>query len=298
MAEATKSYAVVTGANKGIGFEICRQLASKGIVVVLTSRNEKRGLESVQKLKESGLSDFVVFHQLDVADINSIASLADFIKSQFGKLDILVNNAAILGTTIDLDALAASKITGTEDDFQNVWSKVSIQNYELAEECLNTNYYGAKRTAEALIPLLQLSDSPRIVNVSSFLSMLKNIPNEWAKGVFSDVDTFTEERIDELLSVFLKDFKEDSLETKGWPASLSAYALSKAAMNAHTRILAKKHPNFCINCICPGFVKTDMSNNTGTLSVDEAAEYPVKLALLPDGGPSGLFFILDKLSCF
>jgi (+)-neomenthol dehydrogenase len=81
---------VVTGANKGIGFEICRQLASKGIVVVLTSRNEKRGLESVQKLKESGLSDFVVFHQLDVADINSIASLADFIKSQFGKLDILV----------------------------------------------------------------------------------------------------------------------------------------------------------------------------------------------------------------
>jgi (+)-neomenthol dehydrogenase len=67
---------VVTGANKGIGFEICRQLASKGIVVVLTSRNEKRGLESVQKLKESGLSDFVVFHQLDVADINSIASLA------------------------------------------------------------------------------------------------------------------------------------------------------------------------------------------------------------------------------
>jgi (+)-neomenthol dehydrogenase len=81
---------VVTGANKGIGFEICRQLASKGIVVVLTSRNEKRGLESVQKLKESGLSNFVVFHQLDVADINSIASLADFIKSQFGKLDILV----------------------------------------------------------------------------------------------------------------------------------------------------------------------------------------------------------------
>eukprot|EP00258_Populus_trichocarpa_P034022 XP_024450041.1 short-chain dehydrogenase/reductase 2b [Populus trichocarpa] len=209
-----------------------------------------------------------------------------------------VNNAAIRGTTIDSDASAASKITGTEDDLQNVWKKVLIQNYELAEECLNTNCYGSKRTAEALIPLLQLSDSPRIVNVSSFLSMLKNIPNEWAKGVFSDVDTFTEERIDELLSVFLKDFKEDSLETKGWPALLSAYVLSKAALNAHTRILAKKYPNFCINCICPGFVKTDMSNNTGTLSVDEAAEYPVKLALLPDGGPSGLFFILDKLSCF
>uniref|UniRef100_A0A6M2EYC6 (+)-neomenthol dehydrogenase-like n=1 Tax=Populus davidiana TaxID=266767 RepID=A0A6M2EYC6_9ROSI len=108
MAEATKSYAVVTGANKGIGFEICRQLASKGIVVVLTSRNEKRGLESVQKLKESGLSDFVVFHQLDVADINSIASLADFIKSQFGKLDILVNNAGVGGVKTDGDALKAA----------------------------------------------------------------------------------------------------------------------------------------------------------------------------------------------
>jgi (+)-neomenthol dehydrogenase len=60
-----------------------------------------------------------------------------------------------------------------QDDLQNVWKKVSIQNYELAEECLNTNCYGSKRTAEALIPLLQLSDSPRIVNVSSFLSMLK-----------------------------------------------------------------------------------------------------------------------------
>ena len=81
---------MVTGANKGIGFEICRQLASKGILVVLTSRDEKRGLEAVQKLEESGLSDYVVFHQLDVADVSSIASLADFIKSRFGKLDILV----------------------------------------------------------------------------------------------------------------------------------------------------------------------------------------------------------------
>ncbi|XP_052306511.1 (-)-isopiperitenone reductase [Populus trichocarpa] len=151
--------------------------------------------------------------------------------------------------------------------------------------------------AEATI-LKQLSFKNKPFAVGVRKRRTRNIPNEWAKGVFSDVDTFTEERIDELLSVFLKDFKEDSLETKGWPALLSAYVLSKAALNAHTRILAKKYPNFCINCICPGFVKTDMSNNTGTLSVDEAAEYPVKLALLPDGGPSGLFFILDKLSCF
>ncbi len=84
-------YAVVTGSNKGIGFGICRQLASNGVVTVVTARDEKRGLEAVEKLKECGVSDeHVVFHQLDVADPASIASLADFIKIKYGKLDILV----------------------------------------------------------------------------------------------------------------------------------------------------------------------------------------------------------------
>jgi len=85
-------YAVVTGANRGIGFEICRQLASEGIRVVLTSRDENRGLEAVETLKkELEISDqSLLFHQLDVADPASITSLAEFVKTQFGKLDILV----------------------------------------------------------------------------------------------------------------------------------------------------------------------------------------------------------------
>lgn len=83
-------YAVVTGSNKGIGFEICRQLASQGITVVLTARDEKRGLEALEKLKGFGLSDFVIFHQLDVSDPASIASFAQFIQSHLGNLDILV----------------------------------------------------------------------------------------------------------------------------------------------------------------------------------------------------------------
>ncbi|MBA0732723.1 hypothetical protein Gogos_016795 [Gossypium gossypioides] len=63
-------------------------------------------------------------------------------------------------------------------------------------------------------------------------------------------------------------------------------------MNAYTRILAKKHPNFCINCVCPGFVKTDINNNTGHSTPEEGAAIPVKLALWPNGGaPSGLFFV-------
>ncbi|KAJ1408575.1 Short-chain dehydrogenase/reductase SDR [Sesbania bispinosa] len=285
MAATTKRYAIVTGANKGIGFGICKQLASIGITVVLTARDEKRGLEAVEKLKEFDLSDHVVFHQLDVTDPNSIHSLANFIKTQFGKLDILVNNAGILGADVDRDAFTALVASG----------KMSALIYKA---CVRTNYYGAKGMCEAFIPLLELSDSPRIVNVSSSMGKLEKIPNEWAKGVLSDVESLTEEKVDEVLNQFLKDFKEGLLETKGWPPFSSAYIVSKAAMSAYTRILAKKHPSFCINAVCPGYVKTELNYNTGHLSVDEGAESVVRLALLPNGGPSGLFFFRSEVAPF
>ncbi|KAK3021444.1 hypothetical protein RJ639_045633, partial [Escallonia herrerae] len=178
------------------------------------------------------------------------------------------------------------------------WNEIVTNDYELAVECLQTNYYGAKRMVEAFIPLLQLSDSPRIVNVSSSTGNLKNIPNEWAKGVLSDAESLTEERVDEVLNEFLKDFKEGALEAKCWPGFLAAYTVAKASTNAYTRIAARKYPSFCINCVCPGYVKTDMNYNTGTFTVEEGAACPVKLALLPDGGPSGLFFLRDEASSF
>ncbi|KAL0379563.1 UNVERIFIED_CONTAM: (+)-neomenthol dehydrogenase [Sesamum angustifolium] len=291
MAEVTKKYAVVTGANKGIGLEVCRQLATQGITVVLTARNQKRGLEAVEKLKASSHSGSIIFHQLDVTDLASIASLAEFIKSQFGKLDILVNNAGIAGVTVDSDAVSAGAASETGAGVN--WTEVVTQTYDSAAECFQTNYYGAKRTAEALLPLLQLSDSPRIVNVSSLLGKLKNLPNEWAKGVLNDVQNLTEERIDQVLNEFLKDFKEGCLEAKGWSG---AYMVSKAAINAYTRILAKKYPNFQINSVCPGYVKTDINFNTGYLTVEEGAESLVRLAVLPDDGPSGLFFDRKEVS--
>ncbi|XP_022733902.1 (+)-neomenthol dehydrogenase-like [Durio zibethinus] len=296
MAEVTKRVAVVTGANKGIGLEICKQLASKGIMVALTARDEKRGLEAVEKLKEFGLSDNVVFHQLDVADPDSVASLVEFIKTQFGKLDILVNNAGIVGIEADVDALKAAGFP--EPETQMNWTRLLIQTPELSEECLKTNYYGAKRMTESIIPFLQLSESPRIVNVSSSMGQLKRVSNEWAKAVLSDAEKLTEQKVDEVLSEYKKDFEEGSLESKGWPAFMSTYTLSKAAMNAYTRILAKKYPNFCINCVCPGFVKTDINFNSGILTIEEGAEGPVRLALLPNDGPSGLFFFRMEESEF
>ncbi|OMP00425.1 Short-chain dehydrogenase/reductase SDR [Corchorus olitorius] len=297
---ATKRYAVVTGANKGIGFELCRNLASKGITVVLTSRDETKGLEAASKLKDSGLSDLVVFHQLDVTDPYSIASLADFVKAKFGKLDILVNNAGIFGAILDPHAFAkATELAGyfPSEEHANKY-EFATQTLELAEECLKTNYYGARRMVEAFIPLLQLSDSPRIVNVSSIMGLLKNIPNEWAKQELSDVESLTEDRVDEVLAKFLKDFKEGSLKAKGWPTYFSAYTLSKAAMNAYTRILAKKFPSFLVNSLGPGFVKTDITCNIGVLTAAEGAENVARLALLSNDGPSGLFFLRKEVSCF
>ena len=83
--------AVVTGGNKGIGLEVCRQLASNGITVILTARDEERGASAVEKLTAAaGLSD-VSFHQLEVTDAQSIARLAGFLTERFGKLDILAS---------------------------------------------------------------------------------------------------------------------------------------------------------------------------------------------------------------
>ncbi|XP_059312701.1 (+)-neomenthol dehydrogenase-like isoform X2 [Lycium ferocissimum] len=242
-------------------------------------------------LKECGLSNNVIFHQLDVTDTSTIAKLKDFIKARFGKLDILVNNAGVLGVLMDKDV-----IISPEQDLFFEKLKVATQTCDLAEECIKTNYYGAKWMIQELLPLLQLSDSPRIVNVSSMAGQLKNVRNEWAIGVLNDSENLTEDKVDEVWNAFLKDFKEGLLENKNWPPNSSAYILSKAAINAYTRILAKKHPNFLINCVCPGYVKTDICLNCGTLSVEEGAESPVRLALLPQGGPSGNFFNRKELT--
>lgn len=107
-------------------------------------------------------------------------------------------------------------------------------------------------------------------------------------------------RIDELLKQFLTDFREGKLETNGWPDTMAAYKLSKAALNAYTRILAKELPGFSINCVHPGLVKTDMNVVSGFLSAEEGARGPVMLALLPEsqGCPSGLYFDQMEASSF
>nr|UWL85800.1 monoterpenoid-reductase-like protein [Schizonepeta tenuifolia] len=299
---AAQRYALITGANKGIGFQICRQLASKGILVILASRDEKRGIEAQDRLlKDFGVSNNnVLFHQLDVVDPRSIAAVLEFIGSRFGKLDILVNNAGIRGVDVDGDVSVLEEYIEADSDsiiaggqaepFHLKASGRLVETFEGAEECIETNYYGAKRVTEALIPLLLQSDSPRIVNVSSALGNLVFQKNEMAKGVLSNEDGLTEEEVDEVVQEFLKDFKEGKLDENQWPPHLAAYKVSKAALNAYTWLAAKRNASICVNAVCPGFARTDITFNSGPLSESEAAEAPVKLALLPDGGPSGSFF--------
>ncbi|TVU15092.1 hypothetical protein EJB05_38594, partial [Eragrostis curvula] len=287
--------AVVTGGNKGIGLEACRQLAGNGVTVVVTARDEKRGSGAVGKLKEAGLSN-VIFHQLDITDGSSIAGLADFLKARFGRLDILVNNAAFGGVEFLRDpanssASSQEELSGMGRDQRLEWLWRNCQEtYDTAEKGLQTNYYGTKHVIEVLLPLLKASSDGRIVNVSSDFGKLRHFRNEELKQELNDVDNITEERLDELLDMFLKDFEAGALDTRGWPAAFSAYKVAKAAMNAYSRILARRHPELRVNCVHPGYVKTDITIHSGLLTPEEGGSRVVAVALLPQGGVTGAFF--------
>uniref|UniRef100_A0A7N2N3E6 Uncharacterized protein n=1 Tax=Quercus lobata TaxID=97700 RepID=A0A7N2N3E6_QUELO len=237
------------------------------------SRDEKRGVEAVENLKVSGLSH-VDFHRLDVKEQASIASYAKFIEAHFGKLDILVNNAGDGGLVINCEAYRAFVLAGNVkviDENAHLQKDILKQTYEEAEEWVKTNYYGTKGVTEAFLPLLQLSQSARIANISSFHGQLKFIKNERAKAVLENVNDLIDEKIDEV---------------------------SKAAVNAYTKLIAKRIPQHHINSIHPGRVKTEMTCDIVKLSPREGARGPVLFSSLPETGPTGLFSDEIEVSSF
>ena len=145
--------ALVSGGNRGIGFEVCRQLAEMGVAVILGSRDEESGREAAQNLPGN-----VVAHQLDVADERSVERLASFVEGEFGRLDILVNNAGI-----------------SNDEGQ---SGVDADLYRV-REALETNLLGAWRLCEVAIPLMQKRGYGRIVNISTGLAALEDMGGGW-----------------------------------------------------------------------------------------------------------------------
>lgn len=153
----TEKIALVTGANKGIGFEIIQQLASAGFQVFLTARDRQRGEEACRNLQRDGFS--VEFLQLDVTDEDSIAQLAKELASRIDHLDVLVNNAGII-----LDA--------ANDSVLQVDPKVIVQTLE-------TNTFGPLRLTQKLVPLLEKSSSGKVINISSGGGQLTDM-GDWA----------------------------------------------------------------------------------------------------------------------
>lgn len=211
-----------------------------------------------------------------------------------------VNNAADVGVIINTDAFKALPhgYGDVRDENPELLNGVIEQTYEKADECLKINYYGTKAFTEALLPFLQLSNSANIVNLTSAYGLLRFIHNENVKSELYNVESLTEDRLHELQQSFLKDFKEGNLRANGWPLTMSAYKVSKAAVNAYTRILARKFSDMRINRVHPGYVKTNMTCGTGFSTVEEGAKGPVKLALLPDNGPTGNFLYDMNMSTF
>ena len=144
--------AIVTGANRGIGFEIARQLALSGVTVVLTARDEAKGKAACDKLRQQGLN--VRFHQLDVTNEKSVLSLAEDLRLEFGKIDILVNNAGI--------GIDEGKSTLNID-------------MDTVRKTMETNFYGPFQVSQALIGLMQRSQDGRIVNISSGMGALHSM---------------------------------------------------------------------------------------------------------------------------
>jgi NAD(P)-dependent dehydrogenase (short-subunit alcohol dehydrogenase family) len=148
--------ALVTGANRGIGFETCRQLAQRGLQVILTSRDEGKGQTAVERLAAEGLT--VAYHQLDVTDRDGIDRLAAYVEESFGRLDILVNNAAVyLDERHSLLAL----------------------DYDILQTTMATNTYGPLLLTQAFVPLMRRNGYGRIVNLSSGIGELSDLGSSW-----------------------------------------------------------------------------------------------------------------------
>ena len=227
-----KRIALVTGANKGIGFEVARQLARKGFRVFLGARNEKAGEAAAEKLRGEGVKEDygeITFLKIDVADAESVERAAEEFSRHSDRLDALVNNAGIL-LDDDKDVLTITP--------------------EIFETTLRTNTLGALLVAQAFVPFLKKSDSPRIVNVSSGGGQLAGGADGWAP----------------------------------------AYCISKTALNGVTAQLAAALPKFAVNSVCPGWVRTDMGGPNATGSVGEGATGIVWLAVDAPQKETGKFW--------
>ena len=233
---ARDTIALVTGANKGIGFEIARGLAAQGSLVLLGSRDDNRGKNAAAQLLADGIKVQPI--ELDVTDKISILSAATQIECQYGRLDILVNNA---GVSFEAGA------------------KPSVVDLGAVRRVYDVNVFGVIAMTQAMLPLLLKSPRGRIVNVSSGL------------GSFG--------------------WNTDPELSANFP-QLLGYNSSKSALNAITVQFAKelRETRIKVNAACPGYCATDLNRHSGTRTAQQGSITPIRLATLPDDGPTGGLF--------
>jgi NAD(P)-dependent dehydrogenase (short-subunit alcohol dehydrogenase family) len=228
MEEFMDRVALVTGANRGIGLEVAIQLALRGFTTILGARDLQKGEKAASSLQQNGLK--VIPIELDVTEQQSIEAAKHLVEERFGKLNALVNNAAIL---------------------YDSWQRAENASLDTVREAFETNTLGAWRMCQAFIPLLRKSEHARIVNVSS---------------------------------------ESGSLSVMG--GGTPAYSVSKAALNALTRMLADelRASHILVNSVCPGWVATEMGGSDAPRTVEEGAASVIWAVMLPDDGPTGGFF--------
>jgi NAD(P)-dependent dehydrogenase (short-subunit alcohol dehydrogenase family) len=235
--------ALVTGGNRGLGRETCLRLAQAGMHVMSTAREleaakdtaDELGAELEQDSLEQGSLEPI---ELDVTDSASIARAVERVSRANGRLEVLVNNAGIALDGFDPD---------------------------VARRTIAVNTHGAEHVTEAFLPLM--ADGGRIVMVSSESGSLSQFSDDLQQRFLDP--SLDRARLQALLAEFIADVEAERCRQRGWPSS--AYAVSKAGMNALTRILARENPRLHINAVSPGWARTRMGGSGATRSISEGA---------------------------
>jgi NAD(P)-dependent dehydrogenase (short-subunit alcohol dehydrogenase family) len=240
-----KRIALVTGANQGVGLQVAKELVANGVTVLVGSRNLSRGEAAAKQIGAGAIA-----LQLDVTDRVSVTAASARISQEFGRLDLLVNNAAIsnirkqqLGLSLEESVKMSRASNASLDEMHTVWE---------------TNVFGVLAVYQAMLPLLRLSSDARIVNVSSGVGSLT-----------TNADPA---------------FQYRAFYGPIYPASKAALNAITLAM-----MIELESTGIKVNLVSPAFTSTNLNGYEGVESVEDGSREVVRVALLGPDGPSGTF---------